>query len=175
MASESVVGCNSPRWQSEHSSIIKYPTPRVNGRKKKDMKRNTTSNKATSYKEEKSYISIPLYDIKDIKSEVVSKTCTRYQLGEGVSMDICEGEEHDYGSLNLYGVVIMLSFREITKGERKGDIFVSYPQYKNKAGEYKPFVTNYSKALNASMKAVLKAHYDGDGFLSVEGEELPFN
>ena len=90
-------------------------------------------------------------------------------------MDICEGEEHDYGSLNLYGVVIMLSFREITKGERKGDVFVSYPQYKNKAGEYKPFVTNYSKGLNASIKAVLKAHYDGDGFLSVEGEELPFN
>lgn len=144
------------------------------------MKRNTTSNKATSNKatsnkEEKSYIAIPLYNIKDIKSEVISKTCTRYQLGEGVSMDICEGEEHDYGSLNLYGVVIMLSFREITKGERKGDIFVSYPQYKNKAGEYKPFVTNYSKGLNVSMKAVLKAHYDGDGFLSVEGEELPFN
>ena len=138
------------------------------------MKRNT-SNKATSNKEEKSYIAIPLYAIKDIKSEVVSKTCTRYQLGEGVSMDICEGEEHDYGSLNLYGVVIMLCFREITKGEHKGDIFVSYPQYKNKAGEYKPFVTNYSKGLNASMKAVLKAHYDGEDFLSVEGEELPFN
>ena len=138
------------------------------------MKRNT-SNKKTSNKEEKNYISIPLYAIKDIKSEVVSKTCTRYQLGEGVSMDICEGEEHDYGSLNLYGVVIMLSFREITKGKRKGDIFVSYPQYKNKAGEYKPFVTNYSKALNASMKAVIKAHYDGEGFLSVEGEEVPFN
>lgn len=139
------------------------------------MKRNTTSNKATGNKEEKSYVSIPLYAIKDIKSEVVSKTCTRYRLGEGVSMDICEGEEHDYGSLNLYGVVIMLSFREITKGERKGDVFVSYPQYKNKAGEYKPFVTNYSKGLNASIKAVLKSHYDGDGFLSVEGEELPFN
>ena len=138
------------------------------------MKRNTSS-KETNKKEKKNYIPIPLYDIKDIKSEVVSKTCTRYQLGEGVSMDICEGGEYDYGSLNLYGVVIMLSFREITKGERKGDIFVSYPQYKNKAGEYKPFVTNYSKALNDSMKAVLKAHYDGDGFLSAEGEELPFN
>ena len=149
----------------------KIPDAEGERQKEKDMKRNTTSNKA----EEKSYIAIPLYAIKDIKSEVVSKTCTRYQLGEGVTMDICEGEEHDYGSLNLYGVVIMLSFREITKGERKGDIFVSYPQYKNKAGEYKPFVTNYSKGLNASIKAVLKAHYDGDGFLSVEGEELPFN
>ena len=138
------------------------------------MKRNT-SNKATSNKEEKSYIAIPLYDVKDIKSEVISKTCTRYQLGEGVSMDICEGEEHDYGSLNLYGVVIMLTFRKITKGERKDEVFVSYPQYKNKAGEFKPFVTNYSKALNASMKAVIKAHYDGEGFLSVEGEEWPFN
>ena len=169
IASESVVGCNSPHWQSEQSSIIKYPTAEGERQKEKYMKRNTSN------KEEKSYIAIPLYDVKDIKSEVVSKTCTRYHLGEGVSMDICEGEEHDYGSLNLYGVVIMLNFREITKGERKGDIFVSYPQYKNKAGEYKPFVTNYSKALNASMKAVLKAHYDGDGFLSVEGEELPFN
>ena len=165
------MGCNSPRWQSEQKLHNKIPDAEGERQKEKDMKRNTTSNKA----EEKSYVSIPLYDIKDIKSEVVSKTCTRYQLGEGVSMDICEGEEHDYGSLNLYGVVIMLSFREITKGERKGDVFVSYPQYKNKAGEYKPFVTNYSKGLNASMKAVLKAHYDGEGFLSVEGEELPFN
>ena len=173
-ASESVVGCNSPRWQSEQKLHNKIPDAEGERQKEKDMKRNTTS-KATSNKEEKSYIVIPLYAIKDIKSEVVSKTCTRYQLGEGVSMDICEGEEHDYGSLNLYGVVIALSFREITKGERKGEVFVSYPQYKNKAGEYKPFVTNYSKALNASMKAVLKAHYDGDGFLSVEGEELPFN
>ena len=151
----------------------KIPDAEGERQKEKDMKRNTTS-KATN-KEEKSYIAIPLYDVKDIKSEVISKTCTRYQLGEGVSMDICEGEEHDFGSLNLYGVVIDLSFREITKGERKGDIFVSYPQYKNKAGEYNPFVTNYSKGLNASMKAVLKAHYDGDGFLSVEGEELPLN
>lgn len=139
------------------------------------MKRNTTS-KATSNKaEEKSYVAIPLYAIEDIKAETISKTCTRYHLGDGVTMDICEAEDHDYGSLNMYGVVIMLSFREIAKGDRKGEIFVSYPQYKNKAGEYKPFVTNYSKGLNASMKAVLKAHYDGDGFVSVEGEELPFN
>ena len=174
IASESVVGCNSPRWQSEQKLHNKIPDAEGERQKEKDMKRNTI-NKATSNKEEKSYISIPLYAIKDIKSEVVSKTCTRYQLGEGVTMDICEGVVHDYGSLNLYGVVIMLGFREITKGERKGDIFISYPQYKNKAGEYIPFVTNYSKALNASMKAVVKAHYDGDGFLSVEGEELPFN
>ena len=174
IASESVVGVQFPTLAIGAKLHNKIPDAEGERQKEKDMKRNT-SNKATSNKEEKSYISIPLYDIKDIKSEVVSKTCTRYQLGEGVSMDICEGEEYDYGSLNLYGVVIMLSFREITKGERKGDIFVSYPQYKNKAGEYKPFVTNYSKALNASMKAVIKAHYDGDGFLSVEGEELPFN
>ena len=174
IASESVVGVQFPTLAIGAKLHNKIPDAEGERQKEKDMKRNT-SNKETSNKEEKSYIAIPLYDIKDIKSEVVSKTCTRYQLGEGVSMDICEGEEHDYGSLNLYGVVIMLSFREITKGERKGDIFVSYPQYKNKAGEYKPFVTNYSKALNASMKAVIKAHYDGDGFLSVEGEELPFN
>lgn len=120
-------------------------------------------------------MAIPLYAIKDIKAEAISKTCTRYQLGEAVTMDICEADDHDYGSLNLYGVVIMLSFRLISKGERKGEVFVSYPQYKNKAGEYKPFVTNYSKGLNASMKAVLKAHYDNEGFVSVEDEELPFN
>lgn len=135
------------------------------------MKRNK-SNKAG----EKSYIAIPLYDIKDIKSEVVSETCTRYLMGEGVSMDICEGEDNDYGSINIYGVVIKVSFREITKGQRKGEIFVSYPQYKNKAGEYCPYVTNYSKALTSAIKAVIKAHYDGDGFVPVPEEEvLPFN
>ena len=140
------------------------------------MKR--TSNKATSNKasEEKSYVSIPLWEEKDFKSEVVNKTCTRYLMGDGVSMDICEGEDSDYGSINLYGVVIKVSFREITKGQRKGEIFVSYPQYKNKAGEYCPYVTNYSKALTSAIKAVIKAHYDGDGFVPVpEEEELPFN
>lgn len=140
------------------------------------MKRN--SNKATNNKasEEKRYVSIPLWEEKDFKSEVINKTCTRYLMGEGVSMDICEGEDSDYGSINLYGVVIKVSFREITKGQRKGEIFVSYPQYKNKAGEYCPYVTNYSKALTSAINAVIKAHYDGDGFVPVpEEEELPFN
>lgn len=140
------------------------------------MKRQNTktqANKAQS-QEAKSYVSIPLYD--KVKAEAVNKTCTRYHMGEGVSMDICEGDKSDYGSINLYGVVIKISIREIIKGQRKGELFVSYPQYKNKDGEYAPYVTNYSKALNGAIKAVLDMHYnEDDGFISVTEEyELPY-
>lgn len=141
------------------------------------MKRQTAKTQATKDTTEKSYVSLPLYD--KAKREVVNKTCTRYHMGEGVSMDICEGDSSDYGSLNIYGVVIKISIREIAKGKRKGELFVSYPQYKTKDGEYNAYVTNYSKALNEAIKNVLSAHYDGeDGFISVpagEEDELPFN
>lgn len=142
------------------------------------MKRSTESKatKNTKATEEKTYVSIPLYPESEFKSEVINKNCTRYHMGDGVYMDICDGDDSDYGSLNLYGVVILVSYREIKKGEKKGEIFISYPQYKNKAGEYKPYVTNYSKALTSAIKTVLKAHYDGDGFMAVPSdEELPFN
>lgn len=123
------------------------------------MKKPTQESKATGNKEEKCYISIPLYDIKDIKPEVVSKTWTRYHLGEGVLMDICEGEDYDYGSLNVYGLVVSVTFRIISKGQRAGEIFVSYPQYKAKDGKFKPHVRNFSKPLNDAIKKVIEMHY----------------
>ena len=58
IASESVVGCNSPHWQSEQKLHIKYPTAEGERQKEKDMKRNSSN--ATSNKEEKSYVAIPL-------------------------------------------------------------------------------------------------------------------
>lgn len=128
----------------------------------------------------KEYVSIPLYadgyHIVDSDSANVS----RYQLGEGVYMDICEGDESDYGCLNLYGVVIKVNYRQITKGSKAGEVFVSYPQYKNKAGEYKPYVTNYSKALTEAINAVLEKHYAWKGesseeFMQIDDTlELPF-
>lgn len=103
----------------------------------------------------KEYISIPLFEDGYRIIESDNANVSRYQLGEAVYMDICGGEESDYGCLNLYGVIIKVNYRQIAKGE----VFMSYPQYKNKAGEYKPYVTNYSKSLNEAIKAVLAEHY----------------
>lgn len=130
-----------------------YLAPKGEGKKDYIMKK-PIETKAT-----KDYVSIPLYADGYHIVEGDSDNVSRYQLGEGVYMDICEGEESDYGCLNLYGVVIKVNYRKITKGSKAGEVFVSYPQYKNKAGEYKPYVTNYSKALTEAINAVLAKHY----------------
>lgn len=118
----------------------------------------------------KNYPELPLFD-KVVKID--TEKGSRYQLGTGVYIDIMDGEESDYGCLNLYGVVIRTTYREIKKGAKAGAIFVSYPQYKAKDGTYKDHVTNYSKSLNAKIGEALKMHYDA--FISADGEELPFN
>ena len=137
--------------------------------KEKDMKRNTT--KKTS---EASYPVLPLKD-KPV-SVKLDKGGARYILGEGVALDIYEGDTYDFGSLNVYGLVVSVTFRMISKGERAGEVFVSYPQYKAKDGTYKPYVKNFSKPLNDAIKKALEMHYiNQDGFIEVpEGEEIAF-
>ena len=118
------------------------------------------------------YPVLPLMD----KPERITleKGGTRYNLGEGVSLDIYDGDTYDFGSLNVYGLVVSVTFRMISKGERAGEVFVSYPQYKAKDGTYKPYVKNFSKPLNDAIKKALEVHYS-EGFMEVpEGEELPF-
>lgn len=120
------------------------------------MKRSTKT-EAT----EKNYVAIPLFD-EPVKVEAENEKVSRYQLGEGVTIDIIEGDENDYGCINIYGVVIKLSYREVKKGEKAGTVFASYPQYttgKGKNTEYKPYVINYSKPLNAMISKVLEIHY----------------
>lgn len=130
-----------------------YLAPKGKGKKVNTMK------KASASKESKEYVSIPLYEDGYKIVESGNDKVSRYQLGEGVYMDICEGEDSDYGCLNLYGVVIKVNYRQITKGKRAGEVFISYPQYKNKAGEYNPYVTNYSKALTDAINSVLTERY----------------
>lgn len=134
------------------------------------MKRETTKAKKGT---ERKYPVIPLN--KNITFVEEGKRTT-YILGEGVNLDIFEDEKSDYGSLNIYGVVIRVTFREIKKGEKAGNVFVSYPQYKNGSGEYVPYVINYSKELNKAINKALEMHYDGGEFVPVPDEgELPFN
>lgn len=115
---------------------------------------------------------LKFYDKPIVKA--VSKTITRYQLSEGVLLDICESDNGDYGTLNVYGLAVRVSYREITKGERIGEVFISYPQYKAKDGTYKAFVNSYSKKLNEAIKKALAYHYNDEGYVSVsEDEELP--
>lgn len=138
------------------------------------MKRTTTkATKETAKKAtERNYPVFPLNGKISIEKEGKRTT---YILGEGVNLDIFEGEKNDYGSLNIYGVVIRVTFREIKKGEKAGNVFVSYPQYKKGNGEYVPYVINYSKELNDAINKALAIHYDGGDFVPVpEDEELPF-
>ena len=134
----------------------------------------TTQSKATKKTSETSYPILPLKD-KPV-SVKLDKGGARYILGEGVSLDIYEGDTYDYGSLNVYGLVVSVTFRMISKGERAGEVFVSYPQYKAKDGTYKAHVKNFSKPLNDAIKKALEMHYiNQEGFMEVpEEEELPF-
>lgn len=84
---------------------------------------------------------------------------TRYILRDGVSLDIYEGDTYDYGKLNVYGLAVSVTFRMISKGERAGEVFVSYPQYKAKDGRYIAHVKNFSKPLNDAIKKALEMHY----------------
>ena len=134
----------------------------------------TTQSKATKKTSEASYPVLPLKD-KPV-SVKLDKGGARYILGEGVALDIYEGDTYDFGSLNVYGLVVSVTFRMISKGERAGEVFVSYPQYKAKDGTYKSHVKNFSKPLNDAIKKALEMHYIiQEGFMEVpEGEELPF-
>ena len=148
------------------------PCPQGKGEKVKTMKKATAKKSTKTAKSEATYPVLPLKD-KPV-SVKLDKGGTRYILGEGVSLDIYEGDTYDYGSLNVYGLVVSVTFPMISKGERAGEVFVSYPQYKAKDGTYKPYVKNFSKPLNDAIKKALKVHYS-EGFMEVqEGEELPF-
>ena len=147
---------------------IYFLAPRDKGRKINTMKKATA--KAT--KSEANYPVLPLKD--NPVSVKLDKGGARYILGEGVALDIYEGDTYDFGSLNVYGLVVSVTFRMISKGERAGEVFVSYPQYKAKDGTYKSHVKNFSKPLNDAIKKALEMHYT-EGFMEVpEGEELPF-
>ena len=136
------------------------------------MKKANAKETTKATKSEATYPVLPLNDNPVFVK--LDKGGTRYILGEGVALDIYEGGLYDYGSLNVYGLVVSVTIRMISKGERAGEVFVSYPQYKAKDGTYKPYVKNFSKPLNDAIKKVLEVHYS-EGFMEVsEGEELPF-
>lgn len=138
------------------------------------MKKPTQESKAAK-KTQETKVTYPVLPLNDKPVSVkLDKGGVRYILGEGVSLDIYEGDTYDYGSLNVYGLVVSVTLRMISKGERAGEVFVSYPQYKAKDGTYKAHVKNFSKPLNDAIKKALEMHYS-EGFMEVpEGEELPF-
>ena len=140
------------------------------------MKKPTPETKATK-KTQETKATYPVLPLNDKPAAIkMDKGGTRYVLGEGVALDIYEGDTYDFGSLNVYGLVVSVTFRMISKGERAGEVFVSYPQYKAKDGTYKAHVKNFSKPLNDAIKKALEMHYiNQEGFMEVpEGEELPF-
>lgn len=138
------------------------------------MKKPAAKETTKATKSEATYPVLPLWDRPvGVKMD---KGGTRYVLGKGVALDIYEGDTYDYGSLNVYGLVVSVTFRMISKGERAGEVFMSYPQYKSKDGTYKAHVKNFSKPLNDAIKKALEMQYiNQEGFMDVpEGEEFPF-
>lgn len=139
------------------------------------MKKQPTQESKATKKTQETKATYPVLPLMDKPERItLEKGGTRYVLGEGVALDIYEGDTYDYGSLNVYGLVVSVTFRMISKGERAGEVFVSYPQYKAKDGTYKPYVKNFSKPLNDAIKKALEMHYT-EGFMEApEDEELPF-
>lgn len=89
-----------------------------------------------------------------LKGKRVTDKVTLYPLATGVTLSIVEGNETDFGSLTFFGVRINVAYRM-----GKNGVFISYPQYKTKDGEYKDHVTSYNKDLNALVRAIIEAHY----------------
>lgn len=99
----------------------------------------------------------------EIAVEKVNQNCTRYIMGEGLSLDIVETDsDTDYGSLNVYGVVVKVTYRTIKNGERAGRVFASMPSVKGKDGSYNNLVTVYNKDIVMAINRVLGHHYNGD-------------
>lgn len=127
---------------------------------KKNVESKATENKATeSKKEYKDLFKSILNDADEVISKAKKNgkgNMTSYELSEGIYFNIVDTDgDRDLASLNIYGVSIILTII----GSEKGT-FISYPSYKNKAGEYKQNVTNYSKSLNDLLKLIVKAHYE---------------
>lgn len=124
------------------------------------MKKNESANATSSAKGElfnKGEIKfLPIDDIINGKNVNYKGNIVKYPLKTGVTLTIVETEnESDYGSLNLFGVSINLSFRNTKKG-----IMAFYPSYKKSNGEYANHVTSYSKSLNDTIKEVVNRHYN---------------
>lgn len=99
----------------------------------------------------------------EIAVEKVNEHCTRYIIGEGLSLDIVETDsDTDYGSLNVYGVVVRVTYRTIKNGDRAGRVFASMPSVKTKDGSYNNLVTVYNKDIVSAINRVLGHHYNGD-------------
>lgn len=123
------------------------------------MRKNAESKATESKKEYKDLFKALLNPADEITANAKKNgkgNCTTYELADGIYFNIVDTDgDRDLGSINIYGVSINVTIISSDKGT-----FVSYPSYKTKSGEYKQNVTNYSKSLNDTLKAILKAHYE---------------
>ena len=80
----------------------------------------------------------------------------QYPLQTGVTLTIIDTDnDYDFGSLNLFGLSVNMTFRSTKNG-----MMAFYPSYKKSNGEYSNLVTSYSKSLNEIVKSVVSAHYN---------------
>ena len=120
---------------------------------KKENKTNETS-KEVFNKAEIKFMS--LEDILSKKYVNEKGNMVQYPLQQGITLTIIDSDnDYDFGSLNLFGVSINMTFRSTKNG-----MMAFYPSYKKSNGEYANLVTSYSKSLNEIIKAVVSAHYN---------------
>ena len=120
---------------------------------KKENKTNETS-KEVFNKAEIKFMS--LEDILSKKYVNEKGNMVQYPLQQGITLTIIDSDNDcDFGSLNLFGVSINMTFRSTKNG-----MMAFYPSYKKSNGEYANLVTSYSKSLNEIIKAVVSAHYN---------------
>ena len=122
------------------------------------MKKGNTETKGK--KEEKKLFnvaSIHFNSIDDIiEGKEVNGKRTSYPLYGGVTLTITDTDkDYDFGQLNVFGLCV-----NVTIFSGKEGMFISYPSYKNKDGEYVNLVNNFDKDFNSIIKEVLARHYE---------------
>lgn len=85
-----------------------------------------------------------VFDLVERQGGLTTVTLTLYP-GDG---------DYDNGVLDLFGITI-----RVTARSGKSGMFLSFPSYKGKDGEYHDHVTAYDKNFHAIVKEVLAAYY----------------
>ena len=120
---------------------------------KKENKTNET-NKEVFNKGELKFLTLD--EILSKKHVTEKGNMVQYPLQTGVTLTIIDTDnDYDFGSLNLFGLSINMTFRSTKNG-----MMAFYPSYKKSNGEYTNLVTSYSKSLNEIIKSVVSAHYN---------------
>ena len=81
-------------------------------------------------------------------------TAKDFKLNNHLTLKIYEGKEYDSGYLGYYDMSVHITIRQ-----GKNGAFISFPSYKMKNGDYKEYVTLFSKEDWKALKDFLEENY----------------